>query len=112
MSNQPFPPARTTSLPDDKSGNVGGPSQGGQSRSLRANQALAAITNPQVIYVVMVKRPNSETFVPCWGEWSLSAHGVHAKGFANKIDAGKQCQEFRIRYGKKNAYVQQYGPYA
>lgn len=64
-----------------------------------------------VMYVVMVKPQNCDSFDPCWGEWVDSVHGVHAKGFARKRDADKQCREFRVRYGKKNAYVQQYGPY-
>ena len=65
-----------------------------------------------VVYVVMVKHPNSDKFDPCWGEWADSLHGIHAKGFARKLDANRQCAEFRVRYGKKNAYVQQYGPYS
>jgi hypothetical protein len=63
-----------------------------------------------VMYVVMVKAPGSDKFDPCWGEWAEFGHGVHAKGFARKLDAVSECKVFRVRYGKKNAYVQQYGP--
>ena len=67
-----------------------------------------------VMYVVMVKPPNSDKFDPCWGNWADSLHlqGVHAKGFARKRDANNECRIFRVRYGKENAYVQQYGPYS
>ena len=71
------------------------------------------MTNPPdfVMYVVMVKPPNSDVFDPCWGEWVDSVHGVFAKGFARKRDAFRECAIYRTKYGKKNAYVQQYGPY-
>jgi len=72
------------------------------------------MTNPPsfVMYVVMVKPPGSDTFDPCWGDWADSVNGIYAKGFARKKDATKECKTFRVRYGKKNAYVQQYGPYS
>lgn len=65
-----------------------------------------------VMYVVMVKPPNADSFDPCWGEWAGSIHGAIAKGFARKRDADRECKAWRVRYGKKNAYVQQYGPYS
>lgn len=64
------------------------------------------------MYVVMVKPPSSKTFDPCWSEWADSVHGRYAQGFASKKDADKDCRMWRVRYGKKNAYVQQYGPYS
>lgn len=63
------------------------------------------------MYVVMVKPTKDAVFDPCWGEWASSRHGVYAKGFARKRDADRECNIFCMRYGKKNAYVQQYGPY-
>lgn len=65
-----------------------------------------------VMYVVMVKPTKDSSFDPCWGEWVDSVHGVFAKGFARKCDAQRECKIWRVRYGKKNAYVQQYGPYS
>ena len=65
-----------------------------------------------VMYVVMVKTPDSDKFDPCWGEWADSPQGVYARGFASKRDADKECKNWRVRYGKKNAYIQQYGPYS
>lgn len=65
-----------------------------------------------VMYVVMVKPPGHDKFYPCWGDWADSLHGVHAQGFAQKRDADAECRRFRTKYGKKNAYVQQYGPYS
>ena len=62
-----------------------------------------------VIYVVMVKHPSSAKFDPYW-EGFASVHGVHAKGFALKRDAVRECRVCRVKYG--NAYVQQYGPYS
>jgi hypothetical protein len=62
-----------------------------------------------VMYVVMVKSPGATGFDPCWGNWGASLD-AHARGYARKRDADKHCREFRARYGKKNAYVQQYGP--
>jgi hypothetical protein len=64
-----------------------------------------------VMYVVMVKPTKDSVFDPCWGEWSDSVRGVFAKGFARKRDADRECKIYRVRYGTKNAYVQQYGPY-
>jgi hypothetical protein len=72
------------------------------------------MTNPPsfVMYVVMVKPTNAtKVFDPCWGEWADSPRGIYAKGFARKPDAAKECKIYQTRYGKKNAYVQQYGPY-
>jgi hypothetical protein len=65
------------------------------------------MTNPPdfVMYVVMVKPSKRDSFVPCWREWA-------AKGFARKRDAQRECKIWRVRYGKKNAYVQQYGPFS
>ena len=65
-----------------------------------------------VMYVVMVKPPNCDKYDPCWGEWGGVSYGVFAKGFARKRDADRECRVYRLRYGKKNAYVQQYGPYS
>lgn len=65
-----------------------------------------------MMYVVMVKPPNCDKFDPCWGEWADSVHGVTANGFARKREADAECRRMRVRYGKKNAYVQQYGPYS
>ena len=65
-----------------------------------------------VMYVVMVKPPKCKVFDPCWSEWAESQNGRFAKGFASKKDAAAECRMYRVRYGKKNAYVQQYGPYS
>jgi len=64
-----------------------------------------------VMYVVMVKPLADSVFDPCWGLWEEPSRGVYARGFARKRDADKECRIYRTRYGKKNAYVQQYGPY-
>ena len=59
-----------------------------------------------VMYVVMVKAPGNKNFNPCWNPAALP----YVRGFKRKADAQfalKSCQAF---YGKKNAYVQQYGP--
>lgn len=72
----------------------------------------AEMKNPPnfVMYVVMVKPPNAKAFDPRWSEWAESQNGRYARGFASKSDADKECREYRVRYGKKNAYIQQYGP--
>lgn len=59
------------------------------------------------MYVVMVKPPDAEVFDPCW---ELFKDGTYARGFPCRHDAFRWCEEFRAAYGKKNAYVQQYGP--
>ena len=64
-----------------------------------------------VMYVVMVRPTKHDVFDPCWAEWADSHNGVYAKGFARKRDADRECKGWRVRYGKKNAYVQLYGPY-
>ena len=58
-----------------------------------------------VMYVVMVKYPRSDKFNPlrdCEGS---------AEGFISRKAARNTLTRFRRQYGKKNAYVQQYGPY-
>jgi hypothetical protein len=65
-----------------------------------------------VMYVVMVKRPGSEKFDPQWYPGSYYGGGPEAIGFQKRRTAQKSCKIFQCRYGKKNAYVQQYGPYS
>jgi hypothetical protein len=72
------------------------------------------MTNPPdfVMYVVMVKTANAGNFDPEWCPWAEAQCGRYAMGFQSKRDAAKACRHARVRYGKKNAYVQQYGPYS
>ena len=58
-----------------------------------------------VMYVVMVKLPGATTFNPhrdCEGS---------SEGFNSRKAASGTLKKFQRRYGKKNAYIQQYGPY-
>ena len=72
------------------------------------------MTNPSdfVMYVVMVRPPKAEKFNPAWSEWTEPVYGRFAYGWAKKRDADKLCKTFRACWGKKNAYVQRYGPYS
>ena len=72
------------------------------------------MTNPPdfVMYVVMVKPKCGMAFGPEWCPWDEAQCGRYATGFELKRDADKACKAARVRYGKKNAYVQQYGPYS
>ena len=63
-----------------------------------------------VMYVVMFRPADYIDFNPWWGDGPDGVHGRCAKGFSRKQDADKECKICRVRYGKKNAYVQQYGP--
>ena len=59
-----------------------------------------------VMYVIMVKAPGKKNFDPlrdCEGS---------AEGFISRKAARNTLARFQRRYGKKNAYVQQYGPYS
>lgn len=85
--------------------------QSSQSSGVGADRE-GKMTNPPsyVVYVVLVKPTKDSVFDPCWGEWADSQNGIYAKGFARKQDAQRECKVWRVRYGKHNAYVQQYGP--
>ena len=61
-----------------------------------------------VMYVVMVKA-RTEKFDP---DWFIGGDGGKVCfGFAKRSDARKVALDYQRIYGKKNAYVQQYGPY-
>ena len=64
-----------------------------------------------VMYVVMVKRTNSRKFDPLWTSFEDDDEQF-AQGFRSKKDALDHCTFFQEIHGKKNAYVQQYGPYS
>ena len=62
-----------------------------------------------VMYVVMVKA-RTKNFDPDWS----SSDGYDVKfcyGFAKRSDARHVMLDYQRIYGKKNAYVQQYGPF-
>ena len=61
-----------------------------------------------VMYVVMVKA-RTETFEPDW--FTDHDDGQHCCGFAKRSDARKVMLDYQRIYGKKNAYIQEYGPY-
>jgi hypothetical protein len=57
----------------------------------------------------MVKPRGSKNFDPAW--WNNG--GVKTcEGFSNRSDARRVMLDYQNAYGKKNAYVQQYGPYS
>jgi len=59
-----------------------------------------------VMYVVMVKKTGEARYNPLW------CGGIQAQGFARRKDAMPLLRMQQDIYGKKNAYVQQYGPYS
>ena len=61
-----------------------------------------------VMYVVMVKAPGEKNFNPNWQPTALP----FVRGFKRKSDAQFALKSHQAAYGKKNAYVQQYGPYS
>ena len=60
-----------------------------------------------VMYVVMIRLPHENTFGP-W--WQKSVDGPKAEGYANRSSAAKELRCCQALYGKKNCYVQMYGP--
>lgn len=66
-----------------------------------------------VMYVVMVKLPNRHNFHPNWETVTdCGEEHIGAVGFKSRSDADDACKYCRALYGKKNAYIQQYGPYS
>ena len=61
-----------------------------------------------VMYVVMVKPRGTKNFDP---DWCDDSDGKWCFGFAKRADALMVMLDYQRIYGKKNAYVQQYGPY-
>ena len=80
---------------------------------MRLKGERCEMTNPSdfVMYVVMVKPPNARSLT-LLGHSGLIRSWSYAKGFARNGMRIEQCKTFRVRYGKKNAYVQQYGPFS
>lgn len=62
-----------------------------------------------VMYVVMVKPPPGKKFKPYWFD---NNGRTIADGFKDISEAELLRDWLQGRYGKKNAYVQQYGPYS
>ena len=62
-----------------------------------------------VMYVVMVRRPEEKNFNPVW-QWRPNDDHRFAQGFRNRSEAIEDLRIYQSFYGKKNAYVQLYGP--
>lgn len=62
-----------------------------------------------VMYVVMVKVPGNKNFNPLWTMFENSDEDF-AQGFRLRREALEEMRACQNIYGKKNAYVQQYGP--
>jgi hypothetical protein len=63
-----------------------------------------------VMYVVMVKLPSNKNFDPVW-ILNEPEGRYFAQGFKKRREAIEDLRIYQRAYGKKNAYVQQYGPF-